>query len=194
MLTREQKGEFTKVVGELLRCKNKLPWSRVCGRKLAIWTFMFSKQLSRSHFKAMSEVFCSQHSLRRTPLGSVLSVRFREMSVVLRIKIGRDQLQFPFYKGVRLMQVSGVLFLSQQLRYILREPREYGTMNESYRQNLKAVAPCLTFTCKDSFSTAAGLAQSVERLTAEQELLGSIPGSGPTLYNCTVPQMIPNRK
>ena len=29
--------------------------------------------------------------------------------------------------------------------------------------------------------TAAGLAQSVERLTAEREVLGSIPGVGPTL-------------
>ena len=65
----------------------------------------------------MSYVFCSQHSLRRTPLGLVL----------------------------------------------------------------KAVAPCLTFTCNDSFPTLAGLAQSVERLTAERELPGSIPGSGPTL-------------
>ena len=63
----------------------------------------------------------------------------------------------------------------------LREPREYGSMTESNRQNLKAVVPCLTFTCKDSFPTAAGLAQSVERLTAEREFPGSIPGSGPTL-------------
>ena len=31
------------------------------------------------------------------------------------------------------------------------------------------------------FLTAAGLAQSVERLTAEQEVVGSIPGAGPTL-------------
>ena len=29
--------------------------------------------------------------------------------------------------------------------------------------------------------TAAGLAQSVERLTAEQEVAGSIPGAGPIL-------------
>ena len=29
--------------------------------------------------------------------------------------------------------------------------------------------------------TAAGLAQSVERLTAEREVVGSIPGTGPTL-------------
>ena len=31
------------------------------------------------------------------------------------------------------------------------------------------------------FLTAAGLAQSVERLTAEREVVGSIPGTGPTL-------------
>ena len=31
------------------------------------------------------------------------------------------------------------------------------------------------------FLTAAGLAQSVERLTAEREVVGSIPGAGPTL-------------
>ena len=31
------------------------------------------------------------------------------------------------------------------------------------------------------FLTAAGLAQSVERLTAEREVAGSIPGAGPTL-------------
>ena len=68
----------------------------------------------------------------------------------------------------------------------LRERRQYGTMTKSYRQNLKAVAPCLTFTCKDSFPTAAGLAQSVERLTAERELLGSIPRSGPTLREMKV--------
>ena len=30
-------------------------------------------------------------------------------------------------------------------------------------------------------STTAGLAQSVERLTAEREVAGSIPGAGPTL-------------
>ena len=30
------------------------------------------------------------------------------------------------------------------------------------------------------FLTAAGLAQSVERLTAEREVVGSIPGAGPT--------------
>ena len=30
-------------------------------------------------------------------------------------------------------------------------------------------------------STAAGLAQSVERLTAEREVAGSIPGAGPIL-------------
>ena len=29
--------------------------------------------------------------------------------------------------------------------------------------------------------TAAGLAQSVERLTAEREIAGSIPGAGPKL-------------
>ena len=29
--------------------------------------------------------------------------------------------------------------------------------------------------------TVAGLAQSVERLTAEREVAGSIPGAGPTL-------------
>ena len=29
--------------------------------------------------------------------------------------------------------------------------------------------------------TAAGLAQSVERLTAEREVVGSIPGAGPIL-------------
>ena len=46
-------------------------------------------------------------------------------------------------------------------------------MTESYVQNLKAVAPRLTFTLKDSFPTAAGLAQSVELLTAER--------GGPTL-------------
>ena len=32
----------------------------------------------------------------------------------------------------------------------------------------------------DSLSTAAGLAQSVERLPAEREFAGSIPGTGPT--------------
>ena len=37
-------------------------------------------------------------------------------------------------------------------------------MTKSYRQNLKAFAPCLTFTCKDSFPSAAGLAQSVRAL------------------------------
>ena len=31
------------------------------------------------------------------------------------------------------------------------------------------------------FLTAAGLAQSVERLTAEREAVGSIPGAGPIL-------------
>ena len=31
------------------------------------------------------------------------------------------------------------------------------------------------------FITAAGLAQSVERLTAEREVAGSIPGAGPIL-------------
>ena len=31
------------------------------------------------------------------------------------------------------------------------------------------------------FLTAAGLAQSVERLTAEREVAGSIPGAGPIL-------------
>ena len=31
------------------------------------------------------------------------------------------------------------------------------------------------------FLTAAGLAQSVERLTAERRVTGSIPGTGPTL-------------
>ena len=31
------------------------------------------------------------------------------------------------------------------------------------------------------FLTAAGLAQSVERLTAEREVVGSIPGAGPIL-------------
>ena len=31
------------------------------------------------------------------------------------------------------------------------------------------------------FLTAAGLAQSVERLTAGREVVGSIPGAGPTL-------------
>ena len=31
------------------------------------------------------------------------------------------------------------------------------------------------------FLSAAGLAQSVERLTAEREVVGSIPGAGPTL-------------
>ena len=31
------------------------------------------------------------------------------------------------------------------------------------------------------FFTAEGLAQSVERLTAEREVVGSIPGAGPTL-------------
>ena len=31
------------------------------------------------------------------------------------------------------------------------------------------------------FLTAAGLVQSVERLTAEREVVGSIPGAGPTL-------------
>ena len=36
--------------------------------------------------------------------------------------------------------------------------------------------------CADSiYLTAAGLAQSVERLTAEREVAGSIPGTGPTL-------------
>ena len=30
-------------------------------------------------------------------------------------------------------------------------------------------------------STAAGLAQSVERLTAERKVAGSIPGAGPLL-------------
>ena len=33
-----------------------------------------------------------------------------------------------------------------------------------------------------SIATAAGLAQSVERLTAEREVAGSIPGAGPILY------------
>ena len=31
------------------------------------------------------------------------------------------------------------------------------------------------------FLTAAGLPQSVEHLTAEREVVGSIPGAGPTL-------------
>ena len=39
--------------------------------------------------------------------------------------------------------------------------------------------------CKDVrfrlFETVAGLAQSVERLTAEREVAGSIPGAGPLL-------------
>ena len=30
-------------------------------------------------------------------------------------------------------------------------------------------------------STAAGLAQSIERLATEREVAGSIPGTGPTL-------------
>ena len=34
---------------------------------------------------------------------------------------------------------------------------------------------------QDDFLTAAGLAQSVERLTAEREVASSIPGAGPLL-------------
>ena len=57
------------MVGELLRCKNKLIMVTCLWRETVYL------------------VFCSQHSLRRTPLGPVLSVCFREMSVLLRIKI-----------------------------------------------------------------------------------------------------------
>ena len=35
--------------------------------------------------------------------------------------------------------------------------------------------------CSLNFFTAAGLAQSVERLTAEREVAGSIPGAVPSL-------------
>ena len=35
--------------------------------------------------------------------------------------------------------------------------------------------------CSHHFLTAVGLAQSAERLTAEREVVGSIPGTGPTL-------------
>ena len=43
-------------------------------------------------------------------------------------------------------------------------------------------SPSMFFTdcrLKNTFLTVAGLAQSVERLTAEQEVAGSIPGAGP---------------
>ena len=83
----------------------------------------------------------------------------------------------PSYVGVGCIVYKSVV----KIHLNLRGPHEYGTMTKSYRQTLKAVAPCLTFTCKDSFPTAAGLAQSVERLTAEREFQGSISGSGPTL-------------
>ena len=83
----------------------------------------------------------------------------------------------PSYVGVGCIVYKSVV----KIHLNLREPHEYGTMTKSYRQNLKAGSPCLTFTCQDSFPTAAGLGQSVERLTEERELPGSIPGSGPTL-------------
>ena len=41
---------------------------------------------------------------------------------------------------------------------------------------------CYTYTIQYSqYLTAAGLAWSVERLTAEPKVAGSIPGTGPTL-------------
>ena len=66
-----------------------------------------------------------------------------------------------------------VLHLKPGSRFIVcahclrRPPRENGN---------PIVVPCLSFSL-----TAAGLVQSVERLTAEREVAGSIPGTGPIL-------------
>ena len=43
------------------------------------------------------------------------------------------------------------------------------------------ISPIQTNNCILSFLPAAGLAQSVERLTAEREVTGLIPGAGPIL-------------
>ena len=47
--------------------------------------------------------------------------------------------------------------------------------------NLKCLNCLLLLTNLIQEHCAAGLAQSVERLTAEREVVGSIPGAGPTL-------------
>ena len=39
----------------------------------------------------------------------------------------------------------------------------------------------ISFALKKELDTVAGIAQSVERLTAEREVAGSIPGAGPLL-------------
>ena len=53
----------------------------------------------------------SQLSPRRTPLGPALSVRLREMSVLQRVKQREERKagtnsRCPFYRGVRLIEVS----------------------------------------------------------------------------------------
>ena len=52
------------------------------------------------------------------------------------------------------------------------------------RQYYKGVFLCTYFEilhCFESQTEQAGLAQSVERMTAEREVAGSIPGAGPLL-------------
>ena len=51
----------------------------------------------------------------------------------------------------------------------------------SENQGLRALPPAPTYSHSHVPLTAAGLAQSVERLTAEREVAGSIPGAGPIL-------------
>ena len=58
------------------------------------------------------------------------------------------------------------------------------TLSGCTRQFCKGVFLCTYFEilhCFESQTEQAGLAQSVERMTVEREVAGSIPGSGPLL-------------
>ena len=58
------------------------------------------------------------------------------------------------------------------------------TLSGCTRQFCKGVFLCTYFEilhCFESQTEQAGLAQSVERMTAEWEVAGSIPGAGPLL-------------
>ena len=61
---------------------------------------------------------------------------------------------------------------------------DFRALSAGTRQCCKGVFLCTYFKilhCFESQTEQAGLAQSVERMTAEWEVAGSIPGTGPLL-------------
>ena len=115
----------TQVLKSFLLCSSFPLW---CSNTVfrIVWTnlkyVMFRIYLKSHFFCKLKKIVYSQLSLRRTPLGPVLSVRLREMSVLQKVK-QREQRKAgtssrcPFYRGVRLIEVSvkresTVLFLN----------------------------------------------------------------------------------